>query len=163
VYMGRRVPEFREHAMWIGAQCYQPGEEIPLALRFSTVDCSNLFAWRGADHCTVSVDADPNEDAELAEDLKAWEEERARTAAEAQARADAYAAKQEAARLEAQKNAPAKGKKMVVFKGRKVPLGTVGVVAYVSGSGSVLLKDEANWQDRKADGVWVNAGNLRAV
>lgn len=65
-------------------------------------------------------------------------------------------------RLEEERNRPAKGKRMEVFRGRKVPLGTVGTVAYVSGSGSVLLKDDAKWQDRKADGVWVDPRNLRA-
>lgn len=163
VYVGRRVAEAREHLMWIGAQRYQPGEEIPLALRFTTVDCSNLFAWRGADLCTATVDADPNEDAEMAEDLAAYEAEMVRALEEQELAAAARYAAEKKAHEEAQKNAPVKGKKMVVYKGRKVPLGTVGIVAYVSGSGSVLLKDEACWQDRKADGVWVNAGNLRAV
>ena len=67
-----------------------------------------------------------------------------------------------ARRAEEEKNRPVKGKKMVVARGRKVPLGTVGTVAYVSGSGSVLLKADHEWQDRKAQGTWVDARNLKA-
>lgn len=51
---------------------------------------------------------------------------------------------------------------MIVAKGRKVPLGTVGTVAYISSSGSVLLKADSEWQDRKAQGTWVSGANLRA-
>lgn len=64
---------------------------------------------------------------------------------------------------EAEKNRPVKGKKMVVTRGRKVPVGTVGVVAYVHENGNVLLKDPEIWQDRKASGQWVNASYLKAV
>lgn len=65
-------------------------------------------------------------------------------------------------RAEEERNRPVKGKKMEVFKGRKVPVGTRGTVAFVR-DGSVLLKDDAIWQDRSAPGVWVPVGNLRAV
>lgn len=69
------------------------------------------------------------------------------------------------ARAEEERNRPEKGKKMVVAKGRKgrnVHGGFAGTVAYVSGSGSVLLKADNEWQDRKAQGTWVNARNLIA-
>lgn len=66
------------------------------------------------------------------------------------------------ARIEAERNRPVKGKKMVVTRGRKVPLGTVGTVAYVSASGGVLLKGDDVWQDRLASGFWVDAKNLKA-
>lgn len=66
------------------------------------------------------------------------------------------------AREEEERNRPVKGKQMVVARGRKVPVGTVGTVAYISGSGSVLLKADNEWQDRKASGVWVAAHNLKA-
>lgn len=59
-------------------------------------------------------------------------------------------------------NRPVPGKKMEVVKGRKVPIGTVGTVAYVSGSGNVLLKADDAWQDRKAQGTWVSSTNLKA-
>ena len=52
---------------------------------------------------------------------------------------------------------------MVVAKGRKVPKGTVGIVAFVHPNGGVLLKAENEWKDRKAQGTWVNAGNLQAA
>lgn len=82
-----------------------------------------------------------------------------RKLAEAQRARDEAARK---ARAEEEKNRPVKGKQMVVAKGRKVPVGFVGTVAYVSGSGSVLLKADHEWQDRKAQGTWVDARNLRA-
>jgi len=64
---------------------------------------------------------------------------------------------------EEERNRPTVGKQMIVFKGRKVPLGTVGTVAHVSGSGdSALLKPDNAWQDRKTDGVWVPIANLKA-
>lgn len=67
------------------------------------------------------------------------------------------------ARAREEMNRPVKGKKMKVVKGRKAPVGTVGVVAYVHSDGRVLLKNESEWQDRKANGVWVAAGNLEAA
>ena len=86
-------------------------------------------------------------------------EEAARVAAALRKVADA--AKAEENRLR-ELNRPVKGKRMVVAKGRKVPVGFAGTVAYVSGSGSVLLKADAEWQDRKAQGTWVPAANLKA-
>jgi hypothetical protein len=50
----------------------------------------------------------------------------------------------------------------VVTRGRKVPLGTIGVIAYI-GEGSVLIKDEAVWQDRNANGTWVYTSNLERL
>lgn len=64
---------------------------------------------------------------------------------------------------EIERNRPEKGKKMEVYRGRKVPVGTVGVVAYIHANGGVLLKPEHEWQDREANGVWVDARNLRGV
>lgn len=55
-----------------------------------------------------------------------------------------------------------KGDKVVVTRGRKVPLGTIGVIAYI-GEGSVLIKDEANWQDRNANGTWVYTSNIERL
>lgn len=66
-------------------------------------------------------------------------------------------------RAEKLRNAPAKGKKMVVVSGRKVAKGTVGIVAFVHNNGGALLKDEAVWTDRNAPGTWVDARHLRAV
>jgi hypothetical protein len=69
-------------------------------------------------------------------------------------------------RNEAEVNQPVRGKLMVVAKaprGQKQLLGLKGIVAYVSGSGGVLLKDPSVWQDRKADGVWVPKTCLKAA
>ena len=64
---------------------------------------------------------------------------------------------------EAEKNRPVVGKRMVVVKGKKTPVGLQGTVAYVSGSNSVLLKADHEWKDRKAQGTWVPSYNLKAV
>ena len=55
-------------------------------------------------------------------------------------------------------NRPIKGKKMFVYKGKKK--GHVGVCAFVDGD-RVLLKPEEGWQDRKVDGIWFSAANMR--
>lgn len=60
-------------------------------------------------------------------------------------------------------NRPMVGMKMVVSKGRKAPVGTVGVVSFIHSSGRVLLKNEKEWKDRKANGVWVESKYLRAM
>lgn len=78
---------------------------------------------------------------------------------------DAQKARDDAAvreRLETERNRPVKGKAMIVVKGRKVAVGTKGIVAYVSDTGRVLLKDPSNWTDRNAPGIWVAATNLKA-
>lgn len=62
---------------------------------------------------------------------------------------------------ETERNRPAVGKRMTVCKGRKVPIGTEGTVAYLRDD-SVLLKPDAAWQDRATQGVWVKAHNLKA-
>lgn len=86
---------------------------------------------------------------------------------EAEKRAEERAKRERAEREEAYRlrelNAPKVGKKMIVFKGRKVPQGTVGVVAYIHSNGGILLKNETEWKNRKANGVWVNADNLQAA
>ena len=57
-----------------------------------------------------------------------------------------------------------KGDDVVVVRGRKVPVGTRGRVAWVSSNtGGILVKPEAVWQDRVADGTWVNPANLEKV
>jgi len=57
-----------------------------------------------------------------------------------------------------------KGDRVVVARGRKVPVGTVGRVAWVSANtGGVLVKDEDNWQVREANGTWVEPRNLEKI
>lgn len=57
-----------------------------------------------------------------------------------------------------------KGDRIVVYRGRKVPIGTEGRVAWISSAtGSILLKGEDCWEDRSANGTWVNIRNLEKI
>jgi len=57
-----------------------------------------------------------------------------------------------------------KGDRVVVVRGRKVPVGTTGRVAWVSSNtGGVLVKDEDKWQIREQNGVWVDPRNLEKL
>ena len=78
------------------------------------------------------------------------------------AHAEARQAMRERAEL-AEKNSPVKGKKMRVVSGRKVPVGTIGTVAFISRDGmSALIKGDDVWQDRKVNGTWVQCRHLVA-
>jgi len=135
---------------------------LELTERFSWVDCTNMFTWRGEHVRSGEVDIDVF-DPVFASDYADWQ---AHCAEQAKIQAEKAAARaaQDAQHLaERAKNTPVVGKRMEVCKGRKVPKGFVGVVSYISGSGSVLLKAENEWQDRKAQGTWVSAANLKAV
>jgi hypothetical protein len=178
VYVGRKAPKYD----WMDAGEMNPIVEKELSDRFKWVDCTNLFTWRGSDHREPTIDVTwgcrEHEDctdhpelaaacfnaknAEMVEDYAAWKahvDEKERLRQEAQIANDTARI---LAQAEAEKNRPVKGKKMIVVKGRKVPVGTTGVVAHISDT-SVLLKDEKSWQDRKAPGIWVSTANLRAV
>lgn len=162
VYYGRAVPADHKGHYWLGSKIYNAGDEIPVPERFGHVDCSNLFVWRGSDHRVAEIDANFAANPEMLEDYNAWKayhEEQARIAAEKRAK---WEAEEKVRKAEEERNRPVVGKKMRVAKGRKVPVGTVGTVAFVSGSGSVLLKDDDKWQDRKANGIWVAGSNLQA-
>lgn len=65
----------------------------------------------------------------------------------------------EARRLRAEKEAltPKRGSRVVGAKGKN--RGLVGTVAFVSGS-RALVKDDACWEDRQADGTWVLLSSL---
>jgi hypothetical protein len=66
--------------------------------------------------------------------------------------------------IERQRRAFKKGDRVVVARGRKVPFGTIGRVAWISrNTGGILLKDEDKWQDRATDGVWVDPRNLEII
>lgn len=162
VYFGRRVPADHKGYVWLGSKMYNPGVEIPVGERFGTVDCSNHFAWRGSDHRVAEVDADFAANPEMLEDYIAWKAHHEELAREAVVKRAAYEAQEKARKEEEERNRPVVGKKMRVAKGRKVPVGTVGTVAFVSRSGSVLLKADHEWQDRKAQGIWINGRNLKA-
>lgn len=55
------------------------------------------------------------------------------------------------------------GDEVVVYKGRKVPIGTSGIVAHVHYTGKYLIKDPATWRDRSTSGIWVRGSNLAKV
>src|SRR5260221_2309140 len=141
------------------------GEQVEVSIareeRFRWVGCSNLFVWRGADQIDPAIDEVRHPDVviDYFEYVLALRE----IAAKQEKLATEQAEKLRSETLEREKNVPVRGKKMVVFKGRKVPVRTTGVVAFVHENGGVLIKPEAVWQDRNAQGVWVNAGNLRAA
>lgn len=58
---------------------------------------------------------------------------------------------------------PGRGRMAVVVRGRKVTVGTCGIVAFMKDSGSVLLKSKEEWTNRSAQGVWVDSRNLAMV
>jgi hypothetical protein len=133
--------------------------ERPILDRFQWVDCSCLFRDRGQDILEPAVDAIRHPDCviDYAEYLEAVEQKRIKDAEVALA----HKQKRDEADREAERNRPVVGKRMVVTSGRKVKPGTLGTVAFVR-EGRVLLKDDAKWQDRKADGVWVQERHLKA-
>ena len=140
---------------------YAEGEALDPIDRFQWVDCSNHFVWRGSDVRTPRVDdvRHPDVVIDYCGYLEASEAKRVADEATAKVRA----AEETAKRAEEERNRPVKGKRMVVFKGRKVPIGTEGTVAYVHDSGRVLLKAHHEWQNRAANGTWVAAANLKAL
>lgn len=163
VYYGRVVPEAPDGYVWSssGPHMLRSGTEVPLNDRFGWVDCTNLFADRNGSYRVPKVDELAMLDGELLEDFENWE---AHTAGSAKGRAfkvAELAAERAGQKAQVERNRPVKGKPMVVFKGRKVPIGTTGVVAFIS-EDRVLLKQPHEWQDRKANGIWVAAANLKA-
>lgn len=94
--------------------------------------------------------------------------EAARQAAEAQAAAqaaqDARWAAEAKAMEEALRNTPEPGKVMVVTRGRKVPIGTVGKVFWVrDGRVGLALDDTKDARGRSANVAWVDAAYLKAA
>lgn len=87
--------------------------------------------------------------------IATWDAHKARLVEDSRKEREAYYA-----RLAAKEHdRPVKGKRMVVLTGRKHK-GYEGTVSYVK-EDSVLLKHDREWEDRKAQGVWVNARHLR--
>jgi hypothetical protein len=164
-YTDFQSTQVTEALVWVGREETRYDgtvEPVAPANRFQWVDCTNLFTWRGSPHMAPKVDFIALAVPELFEDLEVWlriQEEREAEKARAHA---VHEAAQKKAREDDEKNRPVPGKQMVVARGRKVKVGTVGTVAFVSGSGSVLLKADNAWQDRQAPGTWVSATNLRA-
>lgn len=162
VYHGRVVSEEDNNTYFQGLGFFRTGDEIPASIRFEWIDCTNLFVWRGDSHRDPKLDELAFLDGHLIEDYETWQSIQDAEAAKLAAHQALVLAKQKEVEAEHERNRPIKGKAMIVFKGRKVPVGTRGVVAHISDSGRVLLKASHEWQNRQAQGVWVDARNLRA-
>lgn len=165
VYIGRTIEAEREgetRAYLPGVGYCDVGAEIPVERRFAWVDCTNLFVWRGSPERTPRLDELALLDGQLIQDFEVWTAHNEAVTAKRDAEAAKRSAEAKARKEEEERNRPVKGKPMVVFKGRKVPVGTRGVVAFVSDSGRVLLKAAHEWQNRQTNGTWVEARNLRA-
>ena len=158
VYVGRFVKQ--NYHVKSGEKFLAVGAEIPVADRFQWLNCTNLFCWRGSDHLLPSVDEIRHPDVVI--DYVLYCEAQAEIRKQQDAKAALNAAKAKKDAEDREKNRPTVGKRMVVVSGRKVSPGTVGTVAYIHSSGRVLLKDDDKWQDRKAQGSWVDARHLRA-
>ena len=89
----------------------------------------------------------------------------ATSAAALKAAADKAAADaREAARAEAIRNAPEKGKLMVVTRGRKVPVGTKGRVFWMrDGRVGLALDDTKDARGHYSNVAWVDAAYLKAA
>lgn len=165
VYVGRTAGEMhRKEAVpawksWPEAY-YAEGQPLAPEDRFKLIDCTNLFTYRGADRREPTVDDIRHPDVVI--DYAEYLEAMARINAAREARAADEAAQQRADKEQKERHRPVVGKRMVVVSGRKVKPGTQGTVAYVKADGGVLLKDDDKWQDRKANGTWVDGRHLRA-
>ena len=161
VYIGRVYDKDAADEYWASAKV---DEEVELERRFKWVDCTNIFVWRGTPERKPEVDPTwlPQLIPGFLEDYEAWH------ALMDQRREEAEKKRQERELQDAEhkriqeQNRPVVGKQMRVARGRKVPVGTVGTVAFISGSGSVLLKDDAVWRDRTSQGRWVDGSYLVA-
>lgn len=163
VYMGRVLTQDAvdypgyDYA-WFNGKKHLVGDKLELADRFTEVDCSNHFAWRNSSQSTAFVD---DMTAEMAEDYAAYRWMLEQQEAERQAVQARRAAQDAQIAQERERNRAVVGKKMKVARGRKVPIGFEGTVAFIR-DGAALLKDDAAWQDRKAQGRWVNVDYLVA-
>ena len=91
-------------------------------------------------------------------DKVAQETEALRLQREVEAKAAVKAA------AEARRNAPELGKPMKVFKGRKVPVGTLGTVFWLrDGRAGLALDDTRDARGRYANVAWVDACHLQAA
>jgi hypothetical protein len=167
VYVGRRASSDRfaqqkqeVKTLGLPKHYYAAGEELLPIDRFEWLDCTSLFVDRGvpAMHPAVDDIRHPDVVIDYIEFLEATRVYEAAANEHNMRNARAEAARRE----EEERNHPRVGKKMVVASGRKVKPGTQGTVAYVHSSGRVLLKDDDKWQDRKAQGIWVDGRRLKA-
>lgn len=185
----RHVPVIRA-LVWLGTRgerpwCIQgepiawvheticPGEIVDLEVheQFAWVNCSNHFTWRDGTHLAPVVDqpTDVKTDPLMWVNYIAWQgfqKAQAAAAAEKAARHEAQVALQiaavEAERARRAALQPKVGDKCKVVSGRKVPKGTVGIVAYMNDH-SVLIKAEHEWKNRQANGTWVSKNYVERV
>lgn len=151
---------------------YCKERELSFEEQFVWIDCSNIRTYAGQPEIEVEVDAvisDPKTDLVMWVNYMAWkshteakhEEERIAALAAAKAQADHELACQ-IAKERHLKLRPKKGDKVVVIKGRKAKKGTNWIAAAIYNE-RVLLKEEATWQDRNVDGIWVAIDNVEKV
>jgi len=165
VYIAGGAEGFMPDGYDTGALHWNPytHDQRPIEVqRFARIDCTNLFVWRGENHRTPVVDDETTWPIGMKEDLAvndAWHAEQDRKRAEAQAWNEEVRRRR---RAKAERDRPKKGMRMVAVRGRKVPPGTVGTVAFVADDAKVLLKPDDGWQRRDVDGVWVDPRNLEA-
>lgn len=157
-YDAATMPRERYEAL-VADKRRSPIVELPAHERFLKVDVTNMWSWRTGMVDAATVDADDTTYPELNHDYAEYMAHLANERKAAEARKRAREAALEAERTREEENRPVIGKKMIVARGRKVKVGTVGTVAFVR-DGSVLLKPDATWTDRKVGGVWVQAHNL---
>jgi hypothetical protein len=157
-YDAATMPPERYEAL-VADKRRSPLVELPAHERFLKVDVTNMWSWRTGKVDAATVDADDTTYPELNHDYAEYmahiANERKRDEERRRAREEAELAE----RIREEENRPVIGKKMIVARGRKVKVGTVGTVAFVR-DGSVLLKPDATYTDRKVGGVWVQAHNL---
>ena len=106
---------------------------------------------------TAIVDASPTLAAQ-------WTAEKKRVADERELARAAAARTALQAHLEKMHNMPTAGKRMVVCRGRKVAIGTSGVVFWLrDGRVGLRTSDRKDARGKWMDIVWVNASNLKAA
>lgn len=129
---------------------------------FKHVDISEYRYWNFDHYTRAEIDAPPELlalwERAKAERQRLFELAEAQRAAQREATAAAHRERVE----REERNRPVVGKRVRVVRGRKVPVGTIGTIAYIHSSGRVLLKDDSVWQDRSAPGTWVDPNYLEA-
>lgn len=168
----RNMSDTLDYSDWCDVECTSAyiymGHDKPVNERFAWMDVSNHFAWRGADVMTAEVDdieTEPSRQVQIMDDFREytqWHEDFARVCRERECKERDLREKVEAEkRAKREANAPKVGRKMTMVRGDNK--GYTGVIAYITRNGGCLLKDEANWQDKKAEGKWAPSGWLKSA
>jgi hypothetical protein len=137
VYIGRT---------WKGQWGYDPECACPVQHRFQMVDCTNLFCDRGAPFREPTVDPEETWSTEMCADYREWQEWQAVESDRQQEQAGLRQADAMLREMDRKQKEPAKGRRLRVVKGRKVPIGTEGLCIWL-GDGAygtrVGIKDDA--------------------